>query len=146
MTSRPKITRIHLNDQTDAGFYFFGLVSTEADYKLSQSLNKKLSLSLKSIRPVSIEGNSEEKTSFSRYSFSSVTQEISYNLISNRSEKYFLLNKLKKIDYFFLIQDNGNYCNIEFITNSLREIEKVTAVFRLDTQEIRDKNLAYIIS
>jgi len=144
MTSRLKITKILLNEKTDDEYIFLGIVSSEADYKLSQLLNKKLKLALKNSKPLDIAGNNGEKMSFSRYSFTFVSPEISYNLISNRSGKDYLLKKLKKIDYFFLVHHNENYCNIELIINAIREIEKITAVFRLDPKGIKDKYLVYL--
>ena len=144
MTSRPKITKILLNDKTDDEYVFWGIVSSEADYKLSQLLNKKLKLALKNSKPLDIAENNGEKLSFSRYSFTSLSPEISYYVISNRSGKDYLLKKLQKIDYFFLVHNNENFCNVEFITNALREIEKITAVFRLDPKDIKDKNLVYL--
>ena len=145
MTSRPKITKVLLDDKTDDDYFFFGIVSSEADYKLSQLLNKKLKLALKNSKSLDIAENNGEKMSFSRYSFTSASSEISYSLISNRSGKDYLLKKLKKIDFFFQVHNNENYCNIELITNALREIEKITAVFRLDTKDIKDNNTAYLI-
>ena len=47
MKRMPKITRIQLNDKTDEEYTILGIVSTEADYKLSQLLNNKLKLALK---------------------------------------------------------------------------------------------------
>jgi hypothetical protein len=145
MTSRSKITRVLLNDKTDDEYILFGIVSSEADYKLSQLLNKKLKLALKNSKPLDFVGNNGEKISFSRYSFTSASQEVSYNLISNRSGKDYLVKRLNKIDFFFQIHNNEDYCDFELITSALREIEKITAVFRLDPKEIKDKNLAYLI-
>jgi regulator of sirC expression with transglutaminase-like and TPR domain len=145
MTSRTKITKVLLNDKTDEEYILFGIVSSEADYKLSQMLNKKLKLALKNSKSLDIAENDGEKMIFSRYSYISASPEINYNLISNRSGKDYLLKKLKKIDFFFQFHKNENYCDTEQITNALREIEKITAVFRLDPKEIKDKNLAYLI-
>jgi len=144
MASRAKITRVVLTDKPEADFVLIGLVSTEADYKVSQLINKKLSISLKHQKTVDIEINSGVKESFSRYAFSTGTPEVNYYLISNRSEKNCIFNKLKKIDYLFIIQDHDNACNIDLIASRLREIEKITALFRLNPEEIKDKNLAYI--
>jgi hypothetical protein len=144
MASRSKITRVTLTDKTEADLVLIGLVSSEADYKVSQLINKKLSISLRHQRTIDIEINAGEKDSFSRYAFSSGSPEVTYYLISNRSEKNVIFKKLKKIDYLFLIQDHYNVCNIDLIATRLREIEKITALFQLDLKEIKDKNLAYI--
>jgi hypothetical protein len=144
MKGRPKVTRIQLDDHTDDEFAIFGLVSTEADYKLSQLLNKKLKITLRNVNTIDLKEVGRMKLSFSRYSDTSSSPEITFNLISNRSDKDYLLKKLKKIDYFFRINSFANRFNIEQLTSTLREIDRITAVFRLDPLEIKDKNLVYL--
>jgi hypothetical protein len=144
MKGKPKITRIHLKDHNDEEYTILGLVSAEADYKLSQLLNKKLNITLKNNHSLEIEGSSGINLNFSRYSDVSGAPEITYNLISNRSDKDYFLKKLKNIDYLFQIHSITGNCNIEELTGSLREIERITAVFRLDLLEIKDKNLIYL--
>lgn len=144
MKGRPKITRIQLEDNTDEEYTILGIVSTEADYKLSQLLNNKLKIALKNNKPLDVPGVNGMNLSFSRYSDTSGSSEITYNLISNRSDKDYLLKKLKNIDYFFQIHCSDNTCDIKLLTRTLREIEKITAVFRLNPLEIKDMNLVYL--
>jgi hypothetical protein len=144
MKGRSKITRIQLNDNTVEEYTILGIVSTEADYKLSQLLNNKLKIALKNNKALDVPGDNGIIMSFSRYSDTSGSSEITYNLISNRSDKDYLLKKLKNIDYFFQIHCNDNQCDIRLLTGTLREIEKITAVFRLNPPEIKDINLIYL--
>jgi hypothetical protein len=144
MITRQKITKIPLMEKSEPEFTLFGIVSSEADYKLSQLLNNKFKISLRHNKDLEIAGNNGIKMSYSIYSFSSASPDISYNLISNKSEKTFLIKKLRKIDYFFQIFTSDINCNNEFMTKKIREIEKVTAVFLVETKDIKDKNLVYL--
>jgi len=144
MKVRPKITKFQLDNQKNEIHNFLGIVSAEADYKLSYLLNKKLKLTLKNAKSLEVPGVNGSNLVFSRYSDASESPEIIYNLISNRSDKDYLLKKLKNIDYFFQVHSLGKKCNIEHLTDSLREIEMITAVFRLDPEEIKDKNFNYL--
>jgi hypothetical protein len=144
MKNRPKITRIQLEESANEEFTFLGIVSSEADYKLSHLLNKKLKIALKNNKHLEISGLNGSNLNFSRYSDTSTSPEITYNLISNRSEKDYLLKKLKNIDYFLQIHTSDNKFNIEKFTGNLREIDRITAVFRLNPGEIKDKNLQYL--
>jgi hypothetical protein len=144
MKGPQKIKKIHLDDKTEEKFIILGIVSSEADYKLSQLLNIKLKLGLKNAKTIDIKGVNGASVSFSRFSDNSKSPEIFYNLISNKSDKDFLLKKLKNIDYFLQVHTIGNTYNFEQITISLREIEKVTAVFKLNPNDIKEKNLAYL--
>ena len=144
MKGRPKITRIHLNDKTDEECTILGIVSTEADYKLSQLLNKKFKLALRNGKTIDVPDINGMNMSYSRYSDASGSPEISFNLISNRSDQDYLIKKFKKIDYFLQIHSHYSKFNIELFTVKLREIEKITAVFRLSPLEIKDKNADYL--
>lgn len=145
MKSIQKITRVQLKINQKDDFILIGIVSAEPDYKLSLILNKKFRISLKNISPVKITDDNGYELTFSRFSDSSGSPDIAFNLISNRSGKNFLLKKLKNVDYIFQVQDPDNENNINRITASLRETDTVTAVFNIDLNIIKDKNLQYLI-
>ncbi len=140
----PKITRIKLDDNTNAEYAILGIVSTEADYKVSQLLNKNLKLSLKNDKSLDLPGADGSSLSFSRYSCTTGIPEISYHLISNRSDKNWLLKTLKNVDFIFQVYCSDSKCDINQLTRTLRGIDKITAVFNLNPGDIKDKNLVYL--
>ena len=142
--SLQKVTRVQLKINHNNEFILLGIVSAEPDYKLSLTLNKKFRISLKNISPVKINNDIGSELTFSRFSDSSSSPDRIFNLISNRSGKNFLLKKLKNVDYIFQVQNPDNEININQITASLREIDTVTAVFNIDMNTIKDKNLRYL--
>ena len=144
MKNIQRITRVQLKINKKDEFILFGIVSPEPDYKLSLSLNKKFRISLKNIIPVKIINDNGSELAYSRFSDSSKSPDLVFNLFSNRSGKSFLLNKLKNIDYIFLVQDSENEYNTDQITASLREIESVNAVFNIKINTFKDKNLQYL--
>jgi hypothetical protein len=139
-----KITRVKLDEIRNNDLVLMGLVSAEPDYKLSLSINKKLRLSLKSASPVLITDDNGSEHGFSRFSDTSSSPDLLYNLITNRSAKNFLIKKLNNIDYIFQLQDAENAVNCNEIADSLREIESVSAVFIIDISTFKDKNLFHI--
>lgn len=145
MKSRQKITRIQLDTETGKDFSLFGIVSAEPDYRLSLLINKALKISLRNEKPVSVFVDGGDELTFSRFSFHSGKNDIVWNLISNKSGKSFLISKLKKIDYLFQVYLNECKFDISGISMTLRTIEAVTAVFVLDPDELKDKNLHYLI-
>ncbi|MBK7131424.1 MAG: IPExxxVDY family protein [Bacteroidales bacterium] len=138
-----KITRVQLNIDHDEDTTLLGLVCAEPDYKLSLLINNKLSISLKSVAPLKPGEDDGTQLTFSRFSFSKKVHEISYNLISNRCGKIFLINKLKNVDYIFSVYDPGKILDSELLTSQMREIETVNAVFYIDLLTFKDKNLHY---
>ena len=123
----------------------FGIVSSEPDYKLSLSLNKKFRISLKHISPVTITDDNGNELTFSRFSDSNGASDVIFSLISNRTGKNFLLKRLKNVDYIFRVQEPDIENNIDRITTNLKEIDSITAVFIIDSKSIKDKYLQYLI-
>jgi hypothetical protein len=144
MKSTQKVTRVKLKIDQNNDYILLGLVSTEPDYKLSLLLNKKFRISLKNISPLRVTGDVEPELTFSRFSNNHNPTDLVFCLVSNRSGKFYLLNKLKNIDYLFQIQNPDNEADLNNIITNLREIDTVTAVFNIDINTIKDKNLHYL--
>jgi hypothetical protein len=143
--SARKVIRVKLQvDQADDNA-LIGLVSSEPDYKLSLALNRKLGLSLKNIPPVRITGDPGTDLLFSRFSDTSGSPERMIILVSNRSDKNFLIKKLRNVDYILHLSDPEDVNLVSKTLAGLKEIPAITAVFRIDTAAIKDKNLNLII-
>jgi hypothetical protein len=145
MKRAQKITRVQLKNSHNEEIAILGLVSSEPDYKLSLALNKKLAISLKNISPIIIPDDNGQELVFSRFSDSKDAPEVIFNLISNRIGKNFLLKKLLNIDYILQVQDPENENKIDQITASLKEMDSITAVFNINENSIKEKNLQYLI-
>jgi hypothetical protein len=145
MKSTQKVTRVKLNIEQSNDYILLGLVSAEPDYKLSLDLNKKFRVSLRHISPIILKGENVSELTFSRFSNHDDTAGLMLNLVANRSGKNHLLNKLKNIDYLLQIQISEKEVSPDNITSKLREIDTITAVFNIDLDTIKDKNLHYLI-
>jgi hypothetical protein len=144
MKSESRIRRVQLNDNHDDESGLLGIVTSEPDYKLSLTLNKKLDISLRNSTPVKLTGNSVDELTYTRYFFESELSGTSFSLISNRSGKSFLLNKLRNIDYILLIRNPENDSYINDILQKLKSSENVTALFLFNLKTLKDKNLHYL--
>ncbi len=144
MKNSQKITRVQLKINNEDEFFLFGLVCAEPDYKLSLTLNKKFRFSLKNVSPVKISDSTGKEKTFSRFSDIDSSSGTVFNLISNRSGTDFFLKNLRNVDYIFQVQDPGTEDNISQFTARLREIESVNAIFNIDLNTFKDKNLHYL--
>jgi hypothetical protein len=145
MKAIPKITRVQLKGNQKIDSVLLGIVSSEPDYKLSLSLNKKLKISLKNSDPIVFSTDSDQEMIFSRFSDSSASTDHIYELTSNRCGKNYLLKRLKNIDYLFHVHNVEKWTKTDHIISLLKNTEYVTAVFNIDTESLKDKNLRYII-
>lgn len=143
MKNARKITKLQLENNLPENLFFYGLVCSEPDYKLSLALNSQLKINLKSVPPVRPAGESDSDPHFSRFSYTS--HSAVFTLISNRSEKEFLLKKLKNIDYILMIEDQEDETDSAAISSDLRKIALITATFRIEAESLKDKNIQYLI-
>jgi len=144
MKSTHKVKRVKLDIDQNNEFILLGLVSAEPDYKLSISLNKKFRISLRNISPIIQSGDDKSEITFSRFANYDDRTDLIFVLVSNRSGKNSLLSKLKNIDYLLQIQISEKEANINLITSYLREIDTITAVFRINMNTLKDKDLCYL--
>jgi hypothetical protein len=145
MGTSSKIRKVQLKISSHFESVLLGLVSTEPDYKLSLSINKKLRISLKNSTPVIVPGEAGTELTFSRFTDSAASPHLVYELTSNRAGKNLLLKKLKNIDFIFQLNNPQNGAETEATISKLRETDTISAVFKLDPETMRDKNLHYLI-
>lgn len=139
-----KITRIRLEDSSPCEYVFIGIVSAEPDYKLSLLLNTKFRISLKHSSPLRLADGSAE-SSFSRFSTATSSSGPSYSLVANRCGKEYLIKKLRNVDYIFISHDHENKPDADRLASDLRSTDSITAVFKIDPDSLKEKNLQYLI-
>jgi hypothetical protein len=144
MKSTQKVTRLKLDIEQNNEYILIGLVSAEPDYKVSLAINKKFNVSLKNTIPLLLTGENNSEITFSRFSNHGGTSDLVLSLTSNRSGKNYLLGKLKNVDYLLQICDPDKEVNVLSHISELRDIEAVTAVFNIDLNTLKDKNLHYL--
>lgn len=145
MKNTPKVTRVKLQIDNYNDFILMGLVSSEPDYRLSLALNKRFGISLKNHSPAAITGKNGSELTFSRFSDAGGSPDRIINLVSNRSGKNFLIRKLKNIDYILFVHDPDNEDGADHYSVGLKEIQGITAVFNIDADSIKDKNIHFVI-
>jgi hypothetical protein len=145
MKSGVKVKKVQLTISQKNESALIGIVSTEPDYKLSLSINRKLKLKLKHQPPLTVKDEPGTEHTFSRFTDSSSAHDLAYVLLSNRYGKNYLLKKLKNIDYLLAIQNFEDESSVTKTVSGLKEMDCITAVFLIDASSLKDKNLQYII-
>jgi hypothetical protein len=144
MKNARKITKLQLENDLPENMYFYGLVCSEPDYKLSLALNSILKISLKAVPPVLPSGENDSDPHFSRFSYTG--HSVVFTLISNRSEKEFLLKKFRNIDYLLMIEDHEDQIDAAVLLSDLRKTAPVTAIFLIEADSLKDRNIQYLIT
>ncbi len=144
MKSPAKKTRHKLSLDIHSSDQFIGLVSPEADYKVSLLINNALDLNLRSNNPV-IKTIDKKEILFSRFTSDSKFSESSYELIRNRTGKQTLLNKIPSLDYILRIKDVSDSETIDNIIRKIRTIREITGVFILDKKSQIESSVLKIL-
>ena len=134
--------RLIIDDTHD--YQFFGIVTHEADYKTSLKLNEAFNISLKSDTPVV--SDSGDTYSFSRFTSRSRFNDLTYQLVSNRSDLSALSKNFPALDYLFVICGTITIEVVEDAKKKIKNIPGVTAVFVLQNDQLTDEKTVLQIS
>ncbi len=146
MKGSQKIKKVQLPVSGYNEIILFGLVCTDPHYKIALKLNRKIGVNLKSAPPVEISDAPGKDLIFTLFSDTTSLHDVSLHFLSNRSGADFLLRKLGNIDYLLEIYDPSKVCFSLDLIAKLREIDTVTAVFKIDLNTIKDKNLKFLFA
>lgn len=156
------IHKLDLGEFDEIDYYLIAIHTSLEDYRLAYFINQKLPVNLaKSNDEVQI-NIKEGETNFARFSYFDSENEISWNLIQNKNEvlqqkeeavqnlfsntaleistKVYLLPEFKKADYFLKIENAEGTLDVSEIKTTLSVIDNVSAVYIVDTNQIKSKN------
>ena len=115
-------------------FQLIGIVTNLSSYKLSWLINSNIGFKLTQLDDIIVE-NKNETQNFSSYVFEDVS-EVTYNLISNKSDNGILIKKLKNIDFFIQIEPNLSDNQKNNLIEQLKEIDNIISILEIDTQNL----------
>lgn len=121
-----------------------GIVTTHRDYRLCMELNKKLEINLSRQEDYAVFNNKRmEDHFFSFYEFTN-EEDDRYNVISNKSQKGFLIPEQNQIDFLLLIRMTPMRIDEQELIDSLKEIEIILGAYRLDAAKLKSReNLVF---
>jgi hypothetical protein len=156
------IHKLNLGEFDEVDYHLIAIHTSLEDYRIAYFINQKLPINLgKSKDEVQISIKQGE-TKFSRFYYYDSENAISWNLIQNKNEvsqqkkdpvqnlfshialeistKVYLLPEFKKADYFLKIEHTEDTMNVSKIRTILNTIDSISAVYTVDTSQIKSKN------
>jgi hypothetical protein len=156
------IHKLNLGEFDEIDYHLIAIHTSLEDYRLAYFINQKLPINLSKNKNEIQIAIKEGETNFSRFYYNDSEKEISWNLIQNKNEviqykkgntqnlfsnitmevstKVFLLPEFKKVDYFLKIENNDNIVDVSKIQILLNNIDNVSTVYTVDTNQIKSKN------
>jgi transcription initiation factor IIF auxiliary subunit len=143
---KSRITKnyISLTDEQKFDFILIGILCEKKDYRISMELNKKLEINLSKEDEYTVFNSKRmEDKSFSFYEYTT-EEDDRFNLISNKSQKGFLLPELNQIDYLFVVRLSRMALEENEIINAIKEIPIVLGAYKLEASQLKSgENLVF---
>jgi hypothetical protein len=132
-----KILRLSEEDKFD--FTVVGIVCQLRDYRLCMALNKKFEIKLSKQDEYTVFNNKRmEDHLFSFYEYIN-EEEDRYNLISNKSQKGYLLPEQKQVDYLFILRLIRVTMDDQQILSALKEIPIILGAYKLEPAKLKSR-------
>lgn len=132
------MSKFTLNIEEDYDFSLIGISCHAKDYRLCYELNKILEIDLVRGEDLDIDSKNS-KANYALYDYIDEENFIDYYLLSNRSNKGFLIPEHKSTDFFLLLKGASNSDIIENIINKISEIQLVLTSFQIDVNTLKSK-------
>lgn len=124
-----------LDFDVESDYDLIGICSHHNDYRLAWAINSSLELHLEQSNEPFVTTNTKKKKSQSHPMFEFYEDEnrITYYLIKNKEGVNYLIPEKPSID-FFLFVHKSNVIDIVELTNNLKKVNSILAVFILEPE------------
>ena len=155
------IHKLHVEEYDEIDYQLIAIHSTLEDFRLAYYINQNLPINLKKSNCDLQVSNKESETQFTRFVFED-EKDILWSLVQNQnkavvsnltvnqglfsnsedtmSTKIYLIPEFKKVDYFLKIENDEVAIDMIQITNQLKKIERISAVYSVEVEKIKSKN------
>ena len=131
--------KIHkLTEKKELDFALIGITSPENDYRLSWTLNNNCGLQLSKKENLEVfHKRLDDKQEFSQFQYYDDNSLVLYRLISNRSEKGYLLEEMTNVDYIFQVSGDLDNGLTDQLVSKLKSLDCITHAFRIDPSGVK---------
>lgn len=129
-----------LKYKPDYNFKLIGISSSDEGYKISWNLAKILNVEIiKSVDIQIMNPKFEDYQLFSVFENQEKHNNLDIKLVSNKGNMGYLVEELKNIDFFLIINEDEDSNLYDSIYKSLKEANNITAVFKLQAESLKSK-------
>ena len=121
-------------------FLLLGLVSAENDYRLIWKFNQTFNFGFERAENHKvISKNGEAEIGFSHYTYEDENTCLLYRFLSNKTDGGILMEELKNIDYFVIVQGDFSETYITSLVTNLKSVEHIQAVFQISPASLKSR-------
>ena len=156
------VHKLHLEEYNEIDYQLIAIHTSLEDYRLAYFINQNLPIILKKSDSSIQINNKDGEIQFSRFIFDDEKASVYWNLIQNKnnmlvrspnenqglfaesstkcSAKIYFIPEYNKVDYFLKIENTETAIDVLEITNQINKIERISAVYAVDVENIKSKN------
>ncbi len=157
------VHKLNIEDfEYDEEYSLIAIHTSLEDYRLCYFVNQILKINLKKSDKEILVSNKNGEIYFSKFHFYDLKKDVYWHLVQNKnkisikennnnfnlfqdtiiesSTKVYLLPELKKVDYLLKIENDNQKINENDITNLLNSIERISTVYSIDLNTIKNRN------
>ena len=121
----------------DFHWEIIGISCQLADYKLVFKINKELKTAFKRVEDFKTQAGKSNKA-YSLYVFNDESNQLSFYLLSNKSENLHLVSEYSRLDYFLIVEGEPEDKFLKEISKKLKAIPEVLFTQIIDTSTIKN--------
>jgi len=119
-------------------YYLIGINASAKDYRICWSINMALNISLKRGESVAVHGKTKDIVDHSFFVYTDEDLNLKYRLIENKRGSSRFLTEVQQADYLFII-DESESVDTKTILQKIKEIRQVLLAFRIDVDDLKNK-------
>ncbi|MDR6969023.1 hypothetical protein J2X31_003049 [Flavobacterium arsenatis] len=154
------IHKLYIDEFDEIDYELIAIHTSLEDYRLAYFINQKLPIILNKCKEEIQITTKNGETYFSKYKYENLKEEVCWSLIQNKNEitvqdksketnlftnsvleistNVYFLPEFKKVDYFLKVENAEE--TIELIINNINTIDRVSTVYKVETDKIKSKN------
>jgi hypothetical protein len=119
-------------------YEIIGISASAKDYRICWSLNQTLEIALKREPSLKVFTKKSEPVEHGYYTFLDEDTDIKFRLVENKRSASKFLPEAPKADYLFIIDESPGI-EPDSILSKIREIRPVLMAFRIDSDQLKNK-------
>ncbi len=136
------MSKIKLDLEIEVEASVIGLVTSLKDYKLAWKINQVFKIGLILEKDLVIDQAKRTKIILSNYCYQTNFNKI--DLVKNKGidkeKRVYLAKELPQIDFFFLIDGEGDFLEITEVIKQLQSINEISFVQLIDTTKLKSRD------
>ncbi len=156
------LLKLHLDEFDEVDYELIAIHSVLEDFRLAYFINQKLPVILSKNKEGMAVKTKDGEAVFSIFSYTDESSDTKWSLVQNKNEiivkkkstgqnlflnndveieyPVFLLQELRRVDYFLKIENNSGAFETETLLRILNTIDRITAVYAVIPEKIKSKN------